>query len=133
MSATMLTLARLAFIALLYGFLWAVARTVRAQIALPKTPPVWQISVLEPDSETPRYETIERSHIVGRGEAADILIADTSVSDLHSRIAVAGGRLTIQDLGSTNGTFVNDRRVTGTAELGSGDTIRIGRTIMEVQ
>ncbi len=70
---------------------------------------------------------------MGRGEAADILIADTSVSDLHSRLAVAGDRLTIQDLGSTNGTFLNDRRIAGTAELGSGDTVRIGRTIMEVQ
>jgi pSer/pThr/pTyr-binding forkhead associated (FHA) protein len=129
----MLTLARLAFIALLYGFLWTVARAVRAQIAVPKPAPVWQISVLEPGAESPRYETIERSHIAGRGEAVDILIGDTSVSDLHCRLALGGDRLTIQDLGSTNGTFVNDRRVEGTTELASRDTIRIGRTIMEVQ
>ena len=133
MSATLLTLARIAFLAALYGFLWVVARSVRAQIARPAAPPSRQIAVHEPDSDSIRYETVERSHIVGRGDAADIVLGDTSVSDLHCRIAVAGGVVTIQDLGSTNGTFVNDRPVSEIAELAVGDAIRVGRTIMEVQ
>jgi pSer/pThr/pTyr-binding forkhead associated (FHA) protein len=132
-SATLLTVARLGFIALLYGFLWIVARTVRTQLSQPRPPSSWQIAVIEPDAGSKRYETIDRSHIVGRGDAADIAIADTSVSDLHSRIAVSGDSITLQDLGSTNGTFLNGDRVEGTAFLSSGDAIRIGRTIMEVQ
>lgn len=133
MSATLLTLARLALIATLYAFLWVVARTVWRQISAPRPPPVWRIAVREPDAETARYETIERSHIVGRGAAADIAVGDGSVSDLHFRIAASGDALTIQDLGSTNGTFVNDRRIQGITTLVAGDTVRIGRTIMEVQ
>jgi hypothetical protein len=69
---------------------------------------------------------------LGRGPANDIVVADESVSGQHCRIRPEGGRFTLHDLESTNGTFVNDRRV-GRHVLAEGDVIRIGETSLEFQ
>jgi pSer/pThr/pTyr-binding forkhead associated (FHA) protein len=64
---------------------------------------------------------------VGRATGADFIVDAALVSRVHCRLtALGGGELEVQDLGSTNGTFVNGRRVE-TARLASGDTLRVGR------
>ena len=64
---------------------------------------------------------------VGRATGADFSIDAALVSRIHCRlIATAGGGLEVRDLDSTNGTFVNGKRVES-AELASGDRIQIGR------
>jgi len=71
-----------------------------------------------------------RSYSVGRDAAADIPIADTSVSRLHAVIGDAGGgRLSITDRGSSNGTFVvRDGVARGiqSEQVGEADTVRFG-------
>jgi uncharacterized membrane protein YdfJ with MMPL/SSD domain/pSer/pThr/pTyr-binding forkhead associated (FHA) protein len=52
---------------------------------------------------------------------------------MHARISEIDGELVIEDLGSSNGTFVNDRRIEGPTTLAPGDTIRVGRTTLGVQ
>ena len=65
---------------------------------------------------------------VGR-EGCDILLADPEVSRRHAVLHDTPGRgPTIEDLGSTNGTYVNGRRVTSARKLSSGDVVRIGET-----
>jgi ABC transport system ATP-binding/permease protein len=64
---------------------------------------------------------------LGRATGADFSIDAALVSRLHCRlIATAGGDLEVRDLDSTNGTFVNGKRVQS-AQLASGDRIQIGR------
>ena len=68
--------------------------------------------------------------VVGRREDCHVVIADPAVSRQHFRIEWTEDGVELQDLNSTNGTFVNDRPVT-VHRLSSGDQIRIGATVLE--
>jgi pSer/pThr/pTyr-binding forkhead associated (FHA) protein len=64
--------------------------------------------------------------LVGRGKDCGIVLHDVSVSRIHAKIShLADGRITVEDLRSSNGTFVNDRRVEN-QELANGDRLRFG-------
>ena len=63
---------------------------------------------------------------VGRAPRADFIVDVALVSRLHCRLSAGDDTLEVVDLSSTNGTFVNDRRVQR-AMLGSGDRLRVGR------
>jgi hypothetical protein len=63
---------------------------------------------------------------LGRGEAADIRLEDPFASSRHARIDRQGDLLVIEDLGSTNGTYLNGEPLTGPQPLHPGDRIRIG-------
>ena len=70
---------------------------------------------------------------VGRSGGADIALAgDSFASSRHARIWAESGSLWIEDLGSTNGTTVNGRAVSARTQIGPGDRVQIGRTILEV-
>jgi pSer/pThr/pTyr-binding forkhead associated (FHA) protein len=63
---------------------------------------------------------------VGRAAGNDVRFDEDSVSSRHALISVTGGRWWLEDLGSTNGSFVNDARVTGRAPLRNGDVVQVG-------
>jgi pSer/pThr/pTyr-binding forkhead associated (FHA) protein len=63
---------------------------------------------------------------VGRAPRADFIVDKALVSRLHCRLTATDDRLEVVDLSSTNGTFVNGRRVE-TAYLSAGDRLRVGR------
>jgi FHA domain len=65
---------------------------------------------------------------IGRSGDADVRIDDRYASGLHARIYSRAGRFFVEDLGSTNGTLLNDATLSDEAELGEGDLIRIGDT-----
>jgi hypothetical protein len=65
---------------------------------------------------------------IGRGSMNDIVIQDNQSSRQHVEITRQGDDLIVRDLGSTNGTFVNGERITGSRPLRPGDEIRIGET-----
>jgi two-component system cell cycle response regulator len=65
--------------------------------------------------------------VIGRSHRADIRLEDDSISRLHVKVALAGTSVTIEDLNSSNGTLVNEQRITG-ENLGDGDKIRLGET-----
>jgi Protein of unknown function (DUF3662)/FHA domain len=69
------------------------------------------------------------SNVLGRGTEADIRLPDTGVSRKHADVQVHGGTVTVEDLGSTNGTLVNGRRV-GRQDLADGDVIRVGHSVL---
>jgi len=62
----------------------------------------------------------------GRADAADIHVEDPFASSSHARIENRGGAMYLEDMGSTNGTYLNGRKVKSAEPLGTGDTIRIG-------
>src|SRR5918997_24318 len=70
--------------------------------------------------------------VIGR-EGTDIVLADPEVSRRHAAIRAHGEGIAIEDLGSTNGTYVNDQRVQGTQPLSDGDTVRLGNTVWRVR
>jgi len=69
-------------------------------------------------------------HVIGRSDDADIRIDQRSVSHAHAKILVLGARHLLVDLGSTNGTFLNEERVVAEGLLKGGDVIRIGEIVM---
>jgi two-component system cell cycle response regulator len=69
--------------------------------------------------------------VIGRSSKADVQVDQESVSRNHARIAFDGRRHTVVDLGSTNGSYVNDELTDGETALRDGDQIKIGRTIFK--
>jgi hypothetical protein len=70
--------------------------------------------------------------VIGR-EGTDVVVADPEVSRRHAVIRVHGDSVSIEDLGSTNGTYVNDGRIQGTVALSDGDTVRFGNTVWRLR
>jgi hypothetical protein len=64
--------------------------------------------------------------LLGRGEEADIVLQDSFASTRHARLAPHGDVIVLEDLGSTNGTYLNDEPLRGPQPLHPGDRIRIG-------
>jgi len=81
------------------------------------------------DGPNTRHELREGSNVIGRGTEASIRLADTGVSRRHVDVQLAQGKARVVDLGSTNGTIVNGRRVSHIL-LSDGDVIRIGHSVL---
>ena len=73
----------------------------------------------------------EKEIVIGRSSDLDMVLVEDMVSRIHAKIALAQGRITIQDLGSTNGTFVNGEKIKQT-RLKEGDRILIGTSILKL-
>lgn len=73
------------------------------------------------------------SALVGRAQEMDIFLNDTFVSSKHAVFEATAGVLQVEDLRSTNGTFVNGTAISSTRELQPGDRVEIGDTIFEVE
>lgn len=78
------------------------------------------------------FDLLEGENIVGRDSDALIRLNAPGISRKHARIVVAGETVTIQDLGSKNGTYVQGSRVDGVRELRDGDEIRVSRELLVV-
>jgi pSer/pThr/pTyr-binding forkhead associated (FHA) protein len=71
---------------------------------------------------------------VGRANRSDFILDAALVSRVHCRLSTdARGDLSVEDLDSTNGTFVNNQRVSGRAALSPGDRLRVGRVELSVR
>jgi FHA domain len=72
--------------------------------------------------------------VVGRVSDADLMLEDGEVSDRHARItAQPDGSATVEDLGSANGTFVNQNELMGPARLDPGDELLVGVTVIQLR
>jgi len=84
-------------------------------------------------SGSPKEFELTRSEIIiGRDPAVDLPISSPAVSRRHARLTRDGGHYALEDLGSSNGTFVNEEKLTGRRPLKSGDQIRLGQAITMV-
>jgi DNA-binding winged helix-turn-helix (wHTH) protein len=73
------------------------------------------------------------SYVIGRDPCADVVIESTTVSRRHARLSVGSGTVTLEDLGSRNGTFVVDQRVEGPTPLADRDEIMLGAVPIRVR
>ncbi len=137
MPALFLNSLKLIFIALVYLFLWQVARAIGAHLgggpALRRPRRAAEIVMVRSETQAGTRFTLKGVVVVGRSPDADVHLDDPYASDFHLRLTLADGEVTLQDLGSTNGTYVNGRRVTTAVPLSRGDAVQVGKTIMEVR
>lgn len=137
MPEFLLTLLRLIFLSLVYLFVWQVARSISTHVGVR---PVrrrrrrgTRVVVVRSEANPGLQFVVEDSVVVGRSDQADVIIGDPYASDFHLRMTSKDGRIVMSDLGSTNGTYVNGRRVTAPTELVRGDAVQVGKTVMEVR
>ena len=78
-----------------------------------------------------RNHTFHTSFTAGR--QGNLVIDDDYASGHHARFQISGGRWYVEDLGSTNGTWLNGRRIHAAQRLAKGDTVRIGHTVITVE
>jgi DNA-binding winged helix-turn-helix (wHTH) protein len=71
---------------------------------------------------------VDGENVIGRDPDVSVRIEAPGVSRRHARILAAGGRFTLEDLGSKNGTFLRDQRLAPSAEIKDGDEFRLGQT-----
>jgi pSer/pThr/pTyr-binding forkhead associated (FHA) protein len=148
-----LTVLKIALLVLLYFFVWRVVRAILADLyggtrrerrmptsQGPSTKPVRRgkgtptkvVVVDENGSKAGTYK-LGKTLQIGRGQSCDIRLTDTYASTAHARITKRNGAWMVEDLGSTNGTYLNQRRVTSPATLSPGDRIRVGKTTLELR
>ena len=137
MPALFLSVIKVLFLVLLFLFLWQVARSIRSHIgANPGTRvsgSAVELIVLTGNADKERVRLRPQGHVVGRSADADIHIDDPYSSEFHARVGLQDDSVVVHDLGSTNGTYVNGRRVTTPTTVSKGDTVQIGKTILEVR
>lgn len=83
-------------------------------------------------SSPPREYSLDKATIaIGSHPSNDIVLDDTTVSRRHAAITRNTDKCELADLGSTNGTFVNNQRIAQPTRLGDGDLLRFGNTQMK--
>jgi pSer/pThr/pTyr-binding forkhead associated (FHA) protein len=99
----------------------------------PRSPASGESELVVEDSEIlgpqTRFAIRDGATSLGRSSASDIVLkSDDFASGRHAQLIRHGGLLYVEDLGSTNGTFVNGRKTVGATPLRHGDTVRVGST-----
>jgi hypothetical protein len=152
MSESVLTVLKFCLLAFLYLFLlrvvWVVVRELRGTPAPAPAPPVaaappaasrarrknWRLVVEKPATEKGHAYDIDGEITIGRGGGCTVpLTFDTFVSQVHARAYERDGKLWLEDLGSTNGTFVNGKQVREPVMLRRGDRVQVGETVLEAE
>jgi hypothetical protein len=130
---------RLLFLGLLYLFLFAIARTLlrdlRAAAREPTTELGRLIVVASPAGEPPPGSSLALDAIttLGRDVNNAIVVDDQFVSAEHAVLTFRGRTWYVEDLESTNGTFVNGARIEGVAPLGYGDELQLGQVRLRLE
>lgn len=143
MPEIILTILKYLFLSLIFLFL---ARAVRAMLlelygpqgtrARPSVPaasgrPPDRVTVVPPDGAKPQNYPLGDELIIGRGEKCHVVLTDTYASAVHARVFKRGEGVFMEDMGSTNGTYLNRRKVTSAVPVDRGDRARIGKTELE--
>jgi pSer/pThr/pTyr-binding forkhead associated (FHA) protein len=95
--------------------------------------PAGQLVVHRPEGK-PQVVALDGSEVrFGRSRECDVVLSDTFASERHARVFPREGAWMVADMGSTNGTYVNRRRVHEPTPINAGDQVTIGKTIVEVR
>lgn len=139
-EAIMLLL-RVAVVFLLYFFLWQVLRVVSRDLragALPgpaQPSPYGQLVVTaagQTGIPVGKVFPLAPVTVIGRSTEADVSLNDTFLSAEHARLELQNGVWSLDDLNSTNGTFLNGFEVRAASEVHDGDIVRVGRVELKL-
>ena len=153
MSELTLFLVRIAYLAILWIFVLSAISVIRsdmfgARVPAPATPGKQPRPPRTPSprrGQPTRVEVVQGVNtgvtadlaqapvLIGRGTDAAIRLDDDYVSTRHARIVTSGGQWFVEDLGSTNGTYLGSQRITQPVPIGLGSQVRIGKTIVELR
>jgi len=160
MSELTLFLIRVAYLAILWIFVLSAISVIRSDMfgarvpatardtgrgAKPKAPKAGKapsrarrgspthVLVVEGANSGERADLAQAPILIGRGNDAAIRLDDDYVSTRHARIAASGDEWFVEDLGSTNGTYIGSVRITQPTTLTLGTQVRIGKTILELR
>lgn len=154
MPDQLLNLLKIFLLLLLYLFFLRVLRAVWAEVnpaptpeaaAKPKRerptrrgatgrkhgPPV--LRLIAPAELRGRSYELGEEITIGRAAGCQVTIDDTYASQLHARVFQRDGKIFVEDIGSTNGTYLNRKKVTGPMVVQRGDHLQIGNTILELE
>jgi pSer/pThr/pTyr-binding forkhead associated (FHA) protein len=92
-----------------------------------------QLVVVEPAALQGRAFAVKDQLTIGRSAQCQIAVDDTFVSQMHARVFPHEGQFVVEDLGSTNGTYLNRSKLSGAMVLQRGDRIQVGNTVLELQ
>jgi hypothetical protein len=138
-------LLRIAFIALIYLFLYQIARvSLRELVTIGRAvgveeqraaarPLTASLTVLDPAASTlepGEHIPLATYTTIGRATGNAVIVDDSYTSSAHAEIAREGDGWLVRDLGSTNGTFVNGRQVHGQTWIEPGDEIAFGNVVV---
>ena len=91
------------------------------------------VLVVDGANKGERADLAQAPILIGRGADAAIRLDDDYVSTRHARIAASGDQWFVEDLGSTNGTYIGSARITQPTTLTLGTQVRIGKTLLELR
>ena len=156
MTDQLLFLLRLGLLAIVYFTFFRVLRAVwvelraenrvvvpapAAVVATKDSPPlaapvddskaVSRLVVLTPATVAGQVFELQAETTIGRASNCAIVIDDARVSKVHARLSQHGDRWMVEDLGSTNGTLVNDRVLNHPENVSPGDRVQVGEHVME--
>ncbi|WP_313405910.1 FHA domain-containing protein [Aeromicrobium sp.] len=157
MSELTLTLIKLGFLAVLWLFVLSAVSVIRTDIfgtkvSTPKPPKGQKQAKPQKAKRTKRVRGAPRTLqivdgpnagqsvplgtepiLLGRGTDAAIRLDDDYVSTRHARFATNGEQWFVEDLGSTNGTYIGSQRITSPEPVAIGTSVRLGKTIVELR
>ncbi len=136
MPDIILALLRIIFLGLVYLFVWQVARAIGTHLGISvrrKRKEGTRVLFVRSDSQRGQEVVVNDVLVMGRSAEADVVLDDPYASEFHLRLVAQESGLMLHDLGSTNGTYVNGRRVTAPTPMRKGDTIQVGKTVMEIK
>lgn len=136
MPDIILALLRLIFLGLVYLFVWQVARAISTHLGISvrkERKKGSRLLFVKSESQQGDELSVSDVTVLGRSDEADYVLDDPYASDFHLRLVAQENGLMLHDLGSTNGTYVNGRRISAPAPLRRGDTVQVGKTVMEVR
>jgi hypothetical protein len=157
-SEIALTIIKVLFLALLWLFIFSAVSVIRTDlfgrtVPAPDQPEARELESPAPPPRrgrrprgTPRVLAIVQGAqtgesaelapglvLIGRGADCQLILDDDYVSTRHARVVAAEGGYYVEDLGSTNGTYVNGARITAPTAISTSDTVRIGKTILKLE
>lgn len=155
MQGIVLQLTRVGFLLLLWLFIWSVLRILRTDIYAPtgavlvrrglalrgtllpsrgqrrNTP--GQLIVTEGALAGTRIQLGSQAVLIGRADDSTLVLTDDYASTRHARLSPRGSEWYVEDLGSTNGTYLDRAKVTTAVRVPMGTPVRIGKTVIELR